>query len=104
VTLSTDTPDVGLALYGGGTTFFTLGLGDVLPHARIGHVVVVLEAGTGFAFLALIISHVPLLYQQFSSRAVNVPLLDVRTGSPRPRSSRFAATPTRTSRRRSASS
>ena len=82
MTSSRDVPDFGLALYGSGTTFFTLGLGDVLPHTGIGRVLVVLEAGTGFAFLALIISYVPLLYQQFSSREVNVSLLDVRAGSP----------------------
>src|SRR5215472_11456880 len=27
---------VGTALYGSGTTFFTLGLGDVLPHTALG--------------------------------------------------------------------
>src|SRR5215468_8996684 len=27
---------VGIALYGSGTTFFTLGLGDVLPHTGLG--------------------------------------------------------------------
>lgn len=79
---STGVPDFGLALYSSGTTFFTLGLGDVIPHTPIGRVLVVLEAGTGFAFLGLIVSYVPLLYQQFSSREVNVSLLDVRAGSP----------------------
>jgi hypothetical protein len=36
---------VGTALYGSGTTFFTLGLGDVLPHTGLGRLLVVLEAG-----------------------------------------------------------
>jgi len=72
----------GTALYGSGTTFFTLGLGDVLPHTALGRVLVVLEAGTGFAFLALVISYVPVLYQAFSQREVNVSLLDARAGSP----------------------
>ena len=41
---------VGTALYGSGTTFFTLGIGDVLPHTALGRLLVVLEAGLGFAF------------------------------------------------------
>jgi hypothetical protein len=74
--------DFGTALYGSGTTLFTLGLGDVLPHTAIGRVLVVVEAGTGFAFLALIISYLPVLYLAFSRREVNVSLLDARAGSP----------------------
>ena len=73
---------VGTALYGSGTTFFTLGLGDVLPHTALGRLLVVLEAGMGFAFLALIISYMPVLNQAFSQREVNVSLLDARAGSP----------------------
>jgi Ion channel len=72
----------GTALYGSGTTFFTLGLGDVLPHTALGRLLVVLEAGSGFAFLALIISYMPVLSQAFSQREVNVSLLDARAGSP----------------------
>jgi hypothetical protein len=73
---------VGTALYGSGTTFFTPGIGDVLPHTALGRLLVVLEAGLGFAFLALIISYMPVLNQAFSQREVNVSLLDVRAGSP----------------------
>src|SRR5262244_1166818 len=72
----------GTALYGSGTTFFTLGIGDVLPHTALGRLLVVLEAGIGFAFLALIISYIPVLNQAFSQREVNVSLLDARAGSP----------------------
>jgi len=72
----------GTAMYGSGTTFFTLGLGDVLPHTALGRLLVVLEAGMGFAFLALIISYMPVLSQAFSQREVNVSLLDARAGSP----------------------
>ena len=36
----------------------------------------------GFAFLALIISYMPVLNQAFSQREVNVSLLDARAGSP----------------------
>src|SRR5499427_5139569 len=72
----------GTALYGSGATFFTLGTGDVLPHTALGRLVVVLEAGLGFAFFALIISYMPVLNQAFSQREVNVSLLDARAGSP----------------------
>ena len=72
----------GTTLYGSGTTFFTLGLGDVLPHTALGRLLVVLEAGMGFAFLGLIISYMPVLSQAFSRREVNVSLLDARAGSP----------------------
>jgi len=72
----------GTVLYGSGTTFLTLGLGDVLPHTALGRMLVVLEAGIGFAFLALIISYMPVLSQAFSQREVNVSLLDARAGSP----------------------
>jgi len=37
----------GTAMYGSGTTFFTLGLGDVLPPTALGRLLVVLEAGWG---------------------------------------------------------
>src|SRR5438445_8076355 len=72
----------GTALYGSGTTFLTLGLGDVLPHTALGRMLVVLEAGIGFGFLALLISYMPVLNQAFSQREVNVSLLDARAGSP----------------------
>src|SRR5690348_4797372 len=50
-------------LYMSGTTFFTLGLGDVLPWGRVGRTLVVVEAGLGFAFLGGVISYLPMIYQ-----------------------------------------
>src|SRR5258708_26864277 len=38
--------------YLSGTTFFTLGLGDVVPRSGMAPVLLVFEAGLGFAFLA----------------------------------------------------
>jgi hypothetical protein len=64
------------------SSFFTLGLGDVNPVSDISRVVTVVEAGAGFGFLALVISYLPVLYQAFSRREVNVSLLDSRAGSP----------------------
>ncbi len=69
-------------LYFSGTTFFTLGLGDVTPFTATARMLVVLEGGMGFAFLALIISYLPALNQSFSRREVNISLLDARAGSP----------------------
>ncbi len=69
-------------LYLSGETFFTLGLGDVTPVSRAGRVLIVIEAGIGFAFLALVIGYLPVLYQSFSRREVNITLLDARAGSP----------------------
>jgi len=69
-------------LYLSGETFFTLGLGDVAPISRVGRVLLVIEAGIGFAFLALVIGYLPVLYQSFSRREVNITLLDARAGSP----------------------
>lgn len=69
-------------LYLSGTTFFTLGLGDVSPRTTLARLLVVLEAGMGFAFLALIIGYVPPLNQSFSRREVGISLLDARAGSP----------------------
>lgn len=76
------TPGFGTALYLSGTTFFTLGLGDVAPVGRTARILTVLEAGTGFGFLALVIGYLPVLYQSFSRREVNITLLDARAGSP----------------------
>lgn len=69
-------------LYMSGTTFFTLGLGDVVPKAGIARAVTVIEAGVGFGVLALVIGYLPVLYQAFSRREVAISLLDARAGSP----------------------
>jgi hypothetical protein len=57
-------------IYLSGTTFFTLGLGDVIPRSGLARALVVTEAGFGFGFLA------------FSRREVNISLLDSRAGTP----------------------
>ena len=72
----------GVDLYMSGTTFFTLGLGDVVPRSGPARFATVAEAGLGFAFLAMVIGYLPILYQAFSRREVNVALLDARAGSP----------------------
>lgn len=69
-------------LYLSGTTFFTLGLGDVAPVGPLARMLTVVEAGLGFGFLALVIGYLPALNQSFSRREVNIVLLDARAGSP----------------------
>jgi hypothetical protein len=72
----------GNSLYISGTTFFTLGLGDITPVTPLGRLVTVFEAGLGFGFLALVIGYFPVLYQSFSRRETTITLLDARAGSP----------------------
>ncbi|MBI5440162.1 MAG: two pore domain potassium channel family protein [Deltaproteobacteria bacterium] len=69
-------------LYLSATTFFTLGLGDVVPRAPAARLLTSIEAGTGFGFLALLFAYVPALNQSFSRREVSISLLDARAGSP----------------------
>jgi hypothetical protein len=69
-------------LYMSGTTIFTLGLGDVRPVSRIARLLTVAEAGVGFAFFAIVIAYLPVLYQSFSRREVRLTLLDAWAGSP----------------------
>ena len=68
--------------YVSGSTLFTLGLGDVVPTTHTARFFVVLEAGTGLGFIALVIGYLPVLYSAFSSRETAVALLDARAGSP----------------------
>lgn len=72
----------GTDVYMSGTTFFTLGLGDVVPRSAAARILVVLEAGLGFGFLAMVIAYLPVLYQAFSRREVRISMLDAWAGSP----------------------
>jgi hypothetical protein len=72
----------GTDLYVSGTTLFTLGLGDVVPHSILARALIIFESGTGLGFVALVIGYLPVLYQAFSRREVSVALLDARAGSP----------------------
>jgi len=69
-------------LYVSGTTIFTLGLGDVTPHSAVARELMILEAGTGLGFLAVVMGYFPVLYTAFSRREVSISLLDARAGSP----------------------
>ena len=75
-------PGFAMDVYLSGTTFFTLGLGDVVPRTGLARFLVVTEAGFGFGFLAAVIGYLPFIYGSFSKREVNISLLDARAGTP----------------------
>lgn len=76
--------DGGLAdsLYFSGTTFTTLGYGDLTPLTPATRFLSVVEAATGFGFFAVVISYLPVLFQAYSRREAFIALLDARAGSP----------------------
>ena len=76
------TPGFLTCIYFSGTTFFTLGLGDVAPLMPSSRFLTVMESGMGFGFLALVIGYLPALNQSFARREVRIALLDARAGSP----------------------
>jgi Ion channel len=69
-------------VYLSGTTFFTLGLGDVVPRSSMARFLVVAEGGLGFGFLAAVIGYLPFIYGAFGNRETNIVLLDARAGTP----------------------
>lgn len=77
-------PGIGFGgyLYMSGTTFVTIGFGDITPISAMGRFLAVLEGGVGLGFLALVIGYVPVIYQTFSRREANIALLDARAGTP----------------------
>ena len=61
-------------LYVSGTTIFTLGLGDVTPHSAWARELVILEAGTGLGFLAVVMGYFPgPLHCILASRSQHLP-------------------------------
>jgi hypothetical protein len=76
------TPRFNDDLYMSGTTFTTLGLGDLHPVGRVARMLTVVEAATGFAFFAIVVAYLPVLYQSFSRREARLTMLDAWAGSP----------------------
>jgi hypothetical protein len=75
-------PGLAMDVYLSATTFFTLGLGDVVPRVPLARFMLVAEAGLGYGFLAVIVGYLPFIYSSFSRREVNISLLDARAGTP----------------------
>lgn len=82
VRLGNEPVTLGTLLYHSGETFFTLGYGDIIPTSTLARTLAVLEAGMGFAFLGVVIGYLPVVYQAFSSRELEISLFDSRAGSP----------------------
>src|SRR5262249_2057925 len=77
-------PSFSTDLYLSGTTFFTLGLGDVVPRTSLARTLVVSEAGFGFGFLAAVIGYLPFIYGSFLKPAVDLSLHDFPSVTPTP--------------------
>jgi hypothetical protein len=75
-------PSFAMDVYLSSTTFFTLGMGDVVPRVPLARILLVAEAGLGYGFLAVIVGYLPFIYSSFSRREVNISLLDARAGTP----------------------
>lgn len=69
-------------IYLSGTTFFTVGLGDVVPHSTATRIITFFEGAMGLGFLGVVIGYLPVIYSSFSQREVAISLLDARAGSP----------------------
>src|ERR1022692_3308650 len=69
-------------VYLSGETFFTLGYGDITPSNAAARALAVMEAGMGFAFLGVVVGYLPVVYNSFASREIEISLLDARAGSP----------------------
>ncbi len=82
LTLGNEPITFGKVLYHSGETFFTLGYGDITPNNAAARVLAVMEAGMGFAFLAVVVGYLPVIYNSFATREVEISLLDARAGSP----------------------
>ncbi len=80
----------GKIVYHSGETFFTLGYGDITPNNAAARLLAVMEAGMGFAFLGVVIGYLPVVYSAFSTREIEISLLDARAGSP-PSAAEFLA-------------
>jgi hypothetical protein len=72
----------GALLYMSGSTFFTLGLGDITSTDPLARFYMILETGTGYIFLALIITYMPVLDQAYGAREVDNLLIHARAGHP----------------------
>jgi len=68
--------------YLSGDSFFTLGTQTLVSRPSAVHVLVFIEAGTGFGFIGLMVGYLPVLYHHFTQRDLQLIQLDARAGSP----------------------
>jgi Ion channel len=72
----------GTLFYMSASTFLTLGLGDITSADPIGRLFIILETGTGYVFLGLLITYMPVLEQAYGAREVGNLLIHSRAGHP----------------------
>jgi hypothetical protein len=78
------------ALYVSASSMVTVAIAQ--PANSMSRWLVTVEAGLGFGLFGLVVGYLPMLYQSYSSRELQISLLDARTGSP-PHRRRVAASP-----------
>ncbi|MGZ4431837.1 MAG: ion channel [Gaiellales bacterium] len=69
-------------VYFSASQLLTVGSAGVVPEGALPRALAMLEAGTGFGVLAIVIGYLPALYQSYSRREVTVSQLEPRAGSP----------------------
>jgi hypothetical protein len=74
--------DFGALLYMSGSTFLTLGLGDITSTDPTARAFMILETATGYIFLGLIITYMPALEQSYGEREADNLLIHSRAGHP----------------------
>ena len=82
VSLGNEKITFGKVVYLSGETFFTLGYGDITPNNGAARALAVMESGMGFAFLGVVIGYLPVIYNSFAAREIEISMLDSRAGSP----------------------
>jgi hypothetical protein len=82
VSLGNEKITFGKVLYLSGETFFTLGYGDITPNNAAARALAVMESGLGFGFLGMVVGYLPVIYNSFATREIEISLLDARAGSP----------------------
>ncbi len=82
LSLGNESITFGKIVYLSGETFFTLGYGDITPNNGAARAFAVAEAGMGFAFLGVVVGYLPVIYNSFATREIEIALLDARAGSP----------------------
>jgi hypothetical protein len=73
-------PSFGNDLYLSASTLFTVSNRD--PRNSASKLLSIVEGGLGLSFLGLVVGYLPVLYQTFAKRAVEISMLDARAGSP----------------------
>jgi hypothetical protein len=72
----------GALLYMSGSTFLTLGIGDITSTDPLARFFMILETGSGYIFLGLMITYMPLLHQAYAAREIGNLLILSRAGHP----------------------